>query len=122
MTHKQQLAFAKRKNITDTWLSKTTKRISNTQIELAITIADNENVSDNTLLELLNKGFSDAEVYMAIAAATENETIAWKIQRILEENEFEWSKSDWESVRHEMIDSLTANWRKHEDGLQEIFG
>ena len=79
MTYKQQLAIAKRKNNTDTWLSKTTKRISNTQIELAITIADNENVSDNTLLELLNKGFSDAEVYMTIAAATENETVAWKI-------------------------------------------
>ena len=52
---------------------------------------------------------------MAIVAATENETIAWKIQRILEENEFEWSERDWESVRHEMIESLVPNWRNHED-------
>ena len=83
MTYGRQVAIAKRKNITDSWLRSRVRMMSNDQVELAIAIVQNKNVTDATILDLIRKGISDANIFFAIAEVTHNEEIAYEIKKYL---------------------------------------
>lgn len=113
MTYGRQVAIAKRKNITDSWLRSRVRMMSNDQVELAIAIVQNENVTDITILDLIRKGVSNANIFLAIAEVTHSEEITFEIKKILEENRFKWNSDEWECVKVAIINAL--DWDRHSD-------
>lgn len=114
MSKERMIAIAKRRTTTDRWLREVANTLDYSDTELAVAIAENHNVSNNTIATLLNKDFYDVGVILTlIEKLTSIDGIEAIIDRFLERfmtNAFDWWSGDWEQVRRAIADSACATY------------
>ena len=66
MSKERMIAIAKRRTTTDRWLGEVANTLDYSDTALATAIAENPNVSNNTIATLLNKDFYDVGVTLTL--------------------------------------------------------
>ena len=118
MSKERLIAIAKRRATTDRWLGKVANTLDYSDTELAIAIAENPNVSNNTIATLLSKDFDDVGVTLIlIDKLTSVEGIEEVIDSFVVKfmtNTFDWWYGDWEEVRKALANGACATYLEEE--------
>lgn len=114
MSKERMIAIAKRRTTTDRWLGEVANTLDYSDAELAVAIAENPNVSNNTIATLLNKDFYDVGVTLTlIEKLTSIDGIEEAIDSFVAKfmtNAFDWWSGDWEQVRRALADGACATY------------
>lgn len=114
MLKERMIAIAKRRTTTDRWLGEVANTLDYSDAELAIAIAENPNISNNTIATLLNKDFYDVGVTLTlIEKLTSIDGIEEAIDSFVAKfmtNAFDWWSGDWEQVRRALADGACATY------------